>query len=275
MKKRKKIPVIAIVMLSSMIIGCLSADLFCVHNPEYLDLAQRGISPCKKYFFGTDMMGRDIFSMIWYGGRISLFIGFLASLISAMIALLYGGISGFISDKLDQILMRGLDVLFSIPSILLIIFIQAILNQQSAISIAFTMGVTGWMGMAKIIRTEVRQIRNSAYITSARKMGASFLYLLRSHFFPNIFPQIFYMIIINIGSAIASEATLSYLGLGLPVEKVSWGMMLSNADQALLSNNWWIVVIPICFLLCVILSVMEIGNYFREEKQNVCGNLVR
>ena len=238
MKRKKKFPIFSSIILAIICLGCLGSEVIMNHDPLYLDLMHIGEAPSKEYFFGTDPMGRDIFSMIWYGGRVSLCIGVCSSALSTLIALFYGGISGFSGEQVDKILMRISDLILSIPSILLILFIQGILQNDSALSIIFTIAFTSWVSMAKIVRSEVRQIRNSNYIISARKMGAKFPYLLRVHFFPNIFPSIVFMIVTNVGTAIASEATLSFLGIGLPIEEVSWGTMLSNADQELLSNEW-------------------------------------
>ena len=235
------------------------------HDPTYMDLANRAVPPDSRFYFGTDMMGLDIFSMIWYGGRISLFIGLAATALSTLIAVVYGSISGLSSEWVDDGMMRLTEIILSIPSILIVIFIQAIIGQTGPLTIAFVIGVTSWMNISKIVRSEVRQIRNADYILAAKTMDGGFFYILRRHLLPNFVSSIMFMVVTNIGAAIGTEATLSFLGIGLPVEIISWGSMLSNADQALLSNDWWIILIPGLFLVVTLVCITDIGNYIRKR----------
>lgn len=266
-------PIISILFLVLIIGGCIFAESIMTKNPKYMDLANTNIAPCKEFLFGTDSMGRDIFSMIWYGGRISLFIGFLATIISTTIAVVYGTISGSSSELIDDIMMRVTEMILSIPSILIIIFVQAILGNANPISISIVIGITSWMNIAKIVRSEVRQIRNYEYIIAARTMGGKFFYILKQHLLPNFIAAIMFMVVTNIGVAIGTEATLSFLGIGLPVEIISWGSMLSLSEQALLSNYWWIILIPGIFLVVTLVSIANVGNYLRKSSNKKSNNL--
>lgn len=238
-----------------------------------MNLNECNRKPDFHFYFGTDIMGRDIFSMVWYGGRISLLIGFLSSFFSTILAIFYGSISGIAGEKLDQIMMQLIEILISIPSILTIIFVQAILDKNNVVSIAIVIGLTGWMNMAKVVRSEVRQIRNSEYVIASWHMGGNFLHILKEHFFPNFFPAILFIIITNIGQAIGTEATLSFLGIGLPIEIISWGSMLSLAEKALLLNSWWSILIPGLFLVVTLTAITNIGNYMRKENYKTHSNL--
>ena len=211
--------------------------------------------------------------MIWYGGRISLCIGFLSTALSTCIAVLYGCICGVAPAWLDDALMRFSEMAMSIPSILIIIFLQAILGQANLLSISLVIGFTSWMSIAKVVRTEVHQIKSSEYIQYARLTGGRFFYILRRHLLPNFIPSIMFMVVTNIGAAIGTESTLSFLGLGLPVETVSWGSMLSMADRALLSNNWWLIIIPGLFLVTTLVCITNIGHYIRNANHRRCSNL--
>ena len=162
-------------------------------------------------------------------------------------------------------MMRLTEIILSIPSILIVIFIQAIIGQTGPLTIAFVIGVTSWMNISKIVRSEVRQIRNADYILAAKTMDGGFFYILRRHLLPNFVSSIMFMVVTNIGAAIGTEATLSFLGIGLPVEIISWGSMLSNADKALLSNDWWIILIPGLFLVVTMVCITDIGNYIRKR----------
>ena len=262
---RRRRPIVSIILLSLIILGCLLANLIMTKDPSYLDLAHYTQAPNREFWFGTDTLGRDIFSMIWYGGRISLFIGGLATIISTVIAVVYGALSGIAPDWLDTIFMRFAEILLSIPSLLAVIFIQAILGEANALSIAVVIGATSWMSIAKVVRTEVRQIRSCEYVVASRLMGGRFFHVLLHHLAPNFFSSILFMVIMNIRSAIVSESTLSFLGIGLPLEIISWGSMLSLSEKALLSGAWWIILIPGIFLVTTLMCVTNIGNNLRRE----------
>lgn len=275
-KKRKWYqgkPVSSVAVLSVIVLGCLFAELVMNKDPLYMDLLNYNQAPNKEFWFGTDTMGRDIFSMIWYGGRISLMIGGLSTVISTAIAVIVGAFSGVAPMWVDELIMRGTEIFLSVPSLLLIILLQAIMGKANVVSLSFVIGVTGWTSIAKVVRTEVRQIRNSEYVIAARCMGAGFFHILWKHLAPNFFSSIMFMVIMNVRSAMISEATLSFMGIGLPVETVTWGSMLSMADKALMTGSWWIILIPGIFLVITVLCLTNIGNAFRQQTSRKESNL--
>lgn len=266
-------PWVSLAVLAVIVLGCLACDLLMTHDPTYLDLAHCSEAPNGTFFFGTDALGRDLFSGIWYGGRISLTIGVLATLLSTAVATVYGTVSGLAPQWLDTLLMRLTELFLSVPNLLLIVFLQAILGQANAVSISVTIGLTSWAGIAKIVRTEVRQLRHSEYVLAARAMGGGFFHVLVRHLFPNFFSAILFMVVMNLRGAIVAESTLSFLGLGLPLEAVSWGSMLSLSEKALLSGAWWVILIPGAFLIAVLLCVTNLGNYLRRQASRKESNL--
>lgn len=266
-------PWVSLAVLAVIVLGCLACDLLMTHDPTYLDLAHCSEAPNGTFFFGTDALGRDLFSGIWYGGRISLTIGVLATLLSTAVATVYGTVSGLAPQWLDTLLMRLTELFLSVPNLLLIVFLQAILGQANAVSISVTIGLTSWAGIAKIVRTEVRQLRHSEYVLAARAMGGGFFHVLMRHLFPNFFSAILFMVVMNLRGAIVAESTLSFLGLGLPLEVISWGSMLSLAEKALLSGAWWVILLPGAFLIAVLLCVTNLGNYLRRQASRKESNL--
>ena len=266
-------PMTSVVILMLIVISCLCWNVISNYDPKYMDLINCNIAPNKIFYFGTDSMGRDIFSGIWYGGKISLFIGTFSTIISTFIGVLYGSISGMSSKYIDYIMMEAIGIIISIPSILLVIFVQAIVGKNNVLGISVVIGTVSWMNIAKVVRSEVKQIRNSDYVIEAKIIGGSFLYILKQHLFQNFISSIMFMIVNNIANAIAIEVTLSFLGIGLPVEIISWGSMLSLAQQALLSNYWWIVVIPGVFLVITIFCLSNIGDYLRRKNIKKHNNL--
>lgn len=260
-------PVAAMVILGLIVAGCLCCGWIGTKDPGYMDLGNSNVAPNREFLFGTDTMGRDIFSMIWYGGRISLFIGFMATAIATLIAVVFGALSGYSKPWIDNLLMRAAEILLSIPNLLLVVLIQAWLGKANVVSIAVVIGVTSWMSMAKVIRTEVRQIHNSDYVIAAKCMGAGFWQILWRHLTPNFISSIQFMIVMNVRSAMIAESTLSFMGIGLPIETVSWGSMLSLADKALLSDSWWMIWIPGGVLVVTLVCMTSIGEWWRRKKE--------
>lgn len=257
-------PIFSIVFLIVIFTGCMTCEWFMTKDPAYLDLYNCSVPPGREFLFGTDTMGRDIFSMIWYGGRASLFIGIFSTLLSTGIAVCFGAFSGCAPAWLDELLMRFVEIMISVPGLLIIILIQAVLGPASVASISFVIGITGWTSMAKVIRTEVRQIRGNEHVIAARCMGGGFFHILWKHLAPNFLPSIMFMAVMNIRSAIAAESTLSFMGIGLPLEVISWGSMLSLSEKALSARAWWIILIPGVFLTATLLCITELGNCLRR-----------
>ena len=266
-------PVASCIILLVIVLGCVFADVICKKDPSYLDLMNYTKAPNAEFWFGTDTLGRDIFSCIWHGGRVSLLIGVASTALSTVIAIVYGAISGIAGEKVDTLLMRFTEIILSIPNLLLIIFLQAIMGKATIGSISIVIGLTSWFGIAKIIRTEVRQLRSSEYVIASRCMGGGFFHVLWEHLAPNFLSAILFMVVMNVQSAILAESTLSFMGIGLPLEVISWGSMLSLAEKALLTNAWWIIVIPGVFLVVTLLCMTNIGHDLRRRANHRHSNL--
>ena len=270
---RQSGPVLPAVVLAVVVLGCLGCDLVMTKDPAYMDLMNCSRPPDREFLFGTDTMGRDIFSMIWYGGRVSLLIGLLATAISTGIAILFGAVSGLAPKWLDELLMRLTEIFLSIPSLLLVIFLQAILGKAGVLSLSLVIGVTSWTSVAKVVRAEVRRLRNCEYVLASRCMGGGFFHIVWHHLAPNFLSSIMFMVVMNVRSAIVAESTLSFMGIGLPLEIISWGSMLSHSEKALLSGAWWIILIPGVFLTATLLCMTSIGNWLRGNGNQGSSNL--
>lgn len=272
-KRRTDFPWISVILLGIIALCCLLAEVLMTKDPTYLDLKNYNVAPNAEFLFGTDTLGRDIFSGIWYGGRISITIGFLATLISTAIAVIYGSISGIAPVWLDTLMMRFTEIFLSVPGLLLVLFFQTILGEANVISLSIVIGVTSWASITKVIRTEVRQIRNSEYVVASKCMGGKFFHILGKHLAPNFIAPIMFMVVMNVRGAIGSESTLSFMGMGLPLEIISWGSMLSLAEKALLTESWWIILIPGAFLVTLLMCLTNIGNYLRRNANRKESNL--
>ena len=167
-EKLKGKPVFSMVLLFLIVLGCIFANVVANHDPSGFYLQNLNTPPGKEFIFGTDSLGRDIYSLIWYGGRVSLVIGLLGAAIITVIGVTYGCISGTAGPKVDSVLMRFTEMCGSIPTLLLILILSAVLQANDVISISVIIGITGWFALARIVRSEVRQIRNSDYVMYAR-----------------------------------------------------------------------------------------------------------
>lgn len=266
-------PVISALILTVILFCCVFCEIVMTKDPTYMDLQNCSVAPCREFLFGTDTMGRDIFSMIWYGGQISLFIGIASTLISTLVAIILGAVSGCAPQWVDALLMRLVEIVLSVPNLLIIVLLQAILGKANVFSIALVIGITSWTSIAKVVRTEVRQMRNCEYVTAAKCMGGGFFHILWRHLTPNFFSSIMFMVVMNIRSAIIAESTLSFMGIGLPLEVISWGSMLSLAEKALMTKAWWIILIPGIFLVITLLCITNLAGFLREQTTNSQSNL--
>jgi peptide/nickel transport system permease protein len=256
-------PYISVTVLTVIVAGCIIGSIVYSDSAYYMQLSEISAAPGRGHIFGTDTLGRDLFSVIWCGGRISLTVGLLATLISTAIAVVYGAAAGLASQRVDDMMMRLTEILMSVPQMLFVMFLQAIMGDANVISISVVIGITGWMAVAKMVRSEVRQLRSSGFVMAARSMGGGFFYILYRHLMPNFMSAVMFMIVTNIGGAISMEATLSFLGLGLPAEVVSWGSLMSLSQRAMLSGAWWILMIPGIFMVSTLICITEIGEYLR------------
>jgi len=214
------------------------------------NLKDRFSPPNNKYLLGTDDVGRDILTLLMYGGRISLLIGFLAAFTSGGIGTIIGLTAGYFGGWKEDVLMRITDIVLVIPRLPLMLLLSAILG-TSFWNIIFVISVTTWTGTARIVRAQVLSLKERAFIESSKAIGASDLRIIGVHLLPNVFPLILAQMVLGIGGAILQESSLSFLGLGDPLS-ISWGMILHWAFSAgaLSSNYWWFIIPPgICITL--------------------------
>lgn len=197
----------------------------------------------------------------------------MSAAVITLIGVSYGCLSGVASGVVDSAMMRAVELLQSVPGPSVPAADPFPHGKPNELTIALVIGVTGWFALSRIVRSEVRQIRNSEYILASRCMGARFPFIMRKHLIPNFVSAIMFVVISSISTSMAMEATLSFLGLGLPVDVLSWGSMLALADRALLLNSWWVILIPGVFLVVTLLSITSIGHYFRKRSNQGPSNL--
>lgn len=227
-----------------------------------IHLEMKNLPPSSQFWFGTDELGRDIFTRVWWGVRISLFIGFSAALIDTFIGVVFGTTSAYLGGKVDTCMMRLADVLYGIPYLLIVILLTVI--RGSGIStILLAMTCTGWISMARICRGQVLQIKQLDYIAAARTIGASSPRIIAYHLIPNAMGPIIATMTLTIPGAMFTEAFLSFLGLGIQAPAASLGIMISDGVLAMRYYGWRLLF-PSLVLTLLMLSLNGIGNTLRD-----------
>ena len=256
--KLAKVGFIILLLLASL---SIFANFIAPYSPE--DIVEEDVMPPSiHHILGTDELGRDIFSRILYGGRISLSIGLIAVTISISLGILFGGIAGFYGGMIDSFIMRIVDVFLSFPSIFLILAVQSYFP-PNIYNIMIIIGLTSWMGVARLVRGEFLRIRELSYIEAARAIGVSDLRIIWRHALPNAFDSIIVAATLGLGGAIMAESALSFLGLGVQPPIPSWGNMLMEA-QAYLIDAPWIGLAPGFAIFITIFSLYVVGEGMRE-----------
>ena len=272
-RKVRSWPLKSIIIFLFIFLGCVFAPYIANHDPTAFYLDHLNQPPDSEFYFGTDSLGRDIFSVLWYGGRLSLMIGFLSAAVSSGVGIIDGCLSGTAPKWADTVLMRTAELLSSIPYLLLQLLLLGCIGDANVVSLSFVIGITTWMNLARVVRSEVRQIRKSDYVLASKIMGGNFFHVLWYHLLPNFISPVLFMIVSSVGLSMTMEATLSFLGIGLPTEVVSLGTMLSLSTRALLTNSWWVILIPGLFLIITLVCITHIGHHLRHEINRGSSNL--
>jgi oligopeptide transport system permease protein len=218
--------------------------------------------PSSTFWFGTDELGRDLFTRIWWGARISFFVGISASLIDLVIGVLYGSIAGSFGGKIEEFMMRTADILYSIPYLLVVILLMVVIG-SGLTSIILALTLTGWISMARIVRGQILQLKEMDFIKAAHALGASRKRILLQHLIPNTLGPIIVTVTLTIPSAIFAEAFLSFLGLGVQAPIASWGTM-ANDGLAALRYYPWRLFFPAGFISITMLSFNLLGDGLRD-----------
>lgn len=251
------------------------------HNPfdlASLDLSDARLPPAWEpegratYLLGTDDQGRDILSALMYGARISLFVGFAAVLLSVVVGVSLGLLSGFVGGKIDAFIMRVCDVMLSFPSILVALLIDGVgraLFPDAHEALAFSVliiaiSLTGWVPYARTVRGSTLVERNKEYVQAARVIGVSPGRIMLKHVLPNVLGPVMVLATIQVGQAILTEATLSFLGVGVPPTSPSLGTLIRVGNDFLFSGEWWITIFPGLMLVLIALSVNLLGDWLRD-----------
>lgn len=228
-----------------------------------IHLELKNTAPCAQFWFGSDELGRDLFTRVWWGARISLFVGITAATLDMIIGVLWGSIAAYKGGRVEELMMRICDILHAIPYLLVVILLTVIRGSGiGTILIAMTM--TGWINMARICRSQILQLKQNDYITAARVIGASPTRILFFHLIPNAIGPIIAAMTLTIPTAIFTEAFLSFLGLGIQAPAASWGVMLNDGIGAMRYYPWRLFF-PAAMITITIFAFNLLGNSLRDS----------
>lgn len=240
----------------------LFAPFIATHNPSEIDSRSILEPPSKTHILGTDTLGRDIFSRIVYGSRISLSIGFIAVGIAVLIGIFFGSIAGYYGGRIDSCIMRFVDIMLCFPTFFLILAVIALV-EPSIFNIMAGIGATSWMSVARLIRAEILTLKERDYVSAARVMGASDAWIIVRHLIPNAIGPVLVSATLGIGAAILVESALSFLGIGVQPPTPSWGNILMDGKSTL-GVAWWLTVFPGLFILITVLAYNLLGDRLRD-----------
>jgi len=262
--------VVGAVVLALLVVATLLAPLS-PYDPEISSLSEKLQPPSWQHPFGTDSLGRDMLTRVLYGGRISLFVGFMATMITLMIGVPIGAIAGYFGGWVDNMLMRVIDASLALPSLMVLILLNAflmevqipIIEKNNVLTIAIVIGLLSWMTIARLVRAIFLSLREMEYVQASRALGSSNFRTIVAEILPNGLGPIIVESTLEIGWAIMEESGLSFLGFGIRPPTPSWGNLLSNAQEHL-TQHPWLAIFPGIMIFLTIISVNYIGDGLRD-----------
>lgn len=251
-------------MIAFMVAAAILAPLVATHDPLAMDLSgqARLMAPSAEHFFGTDNLGRDVFSRMLYGARVSLSVGFIAVAISIFIGLTLGGISGYYGGIVDNVIMRLVEVMYCFPTFFLIMMVITFLG-PNIVNVMVVIGLTSWPGLCRLVRAEFLTLRERDFVAAARIEGVSDSRIIFRHILPNAMAPVYVSATLSVGGAILVESALSFLGLGVQIPDPSWGNILT-AGKSYIDYAWWLTFFPGLAILLTVLSFNLVGEGLRD-----------
>ena len=266
--KRKPLGAVSAVILVALIAVAILAPVIAPYDPYQFNLNERGLPirlryPDQQFLFGTDAHGRDVFSRIIYGARVSLLVGFCSVLLGTCAGTLIGLVSGYWEGKTDQGLQRGVDTLMAFPGIVLALAVLSVLG-QSLLNIILVIALVIAPGSSRIVRGAVLSLKQNAYVDAARAAGATSWRIILRHILPNVFAPVLIIASVWLGNAIVIEAALSFLGLGTPPPTPTWGGMLGGEGRRSLETAPYLAIFPGLAISIVVLAFNMLGDALRD-----------
>lgn len=261
--KTNKVALIAIGILVAIIILSIIGPIISGHNYQELNPERLNQRPSSENWFGTDRLGRDIFSRVWQGGRISIIIGLAGAFITTVVGSIYGGISAYFGGKTDVIMMRIVEILISLPYLIVVILISVVLDVQNLGTMILALTLTGWCGMARLVRGQMLQLKQQEFVMAAQSLGVKPWKIIIRHLIPNTLGVILVAVTFQVPGFIFSEAFLSFIGLGIQPPGTSWGALAAAAQQNFIFYPYQLIF-PSIMIALTMLSFTLLGDGLRD-----------
>lgn len=263
--RRDRTAMLALALLALLALAALLAPLLAPYDPhDQPDIVRlKNRPPSAEHPFGTDPYSRDVLSRVLWGAQVSLGVGVLAGLLSTTLGAAYGALAGFAGGNVERVMMRLVDAALGIPRVLLLLAVVALWGNVSTPALVVLLGVTGWLGTSRIARDHVRLVRTRDFVAAARALGASGPRLLLRHVVPHLATPVMVVTPLAVGNVIALEAGLSYLGLGVQPPTASWGSIMQDGADSVVSA-WWTVAFPGALVILTIVAVNLLGDGLRD-----------
>ena len=268
--RRKDFPLVPSLIFLAIALVALFANQLAPHNPEIGSLVARFKPPfweaggSTKYLLGTDQLGRDVLSRLIFGARVSMVVGFTAVIVAGVLGTALGIISGYLGGWVDQVIMRVTDTWLALPALTFAIFLAAIVG-PSMWNIVIILAAVYWTRYARVIRAEVLSLKEREFVRLAIVAGCSKTTIMRRHILPNVLNSAIVIGTLMLGVVIIAEASLSFLGVGVPPPQPAWGLMLSDGKQGLMVGYWWLTVFPGVCIMLMVLSANLLGDWLRVK----------
>ncbi len=268
--RRRGLPLLPIAILTIITLTAIFADFLAPHNPEVGSLTARFRPPfwqvhgSTDHILGTDQLGRDVLSRLIFGARVSMVVGFTAVIFAGAIGTALGILAGYIGGWVDQVIMRITDAWLALPALTFAIFLAAIVG-PSMWNIVIILGAVYWTRYARVVRGEVLSLKEREFVRLAVVAGCSKWTIMRRHILPNVVNSAIVLATLMLGVVIVTEASLSFLGVGVPPPQPAWGLMLSDGKQGLMVGYWWLTVMPGCCIMLMVLSANLLGDWLRVK----------
>ncbi len=259
---RNKLTLFGAGIILLLVLIAVFAPYITKYDPTCINIQDALLRPSLEHPFGTDSLGRDLFTRIIYASRIALLIGFVAVGLAAAIGVFFGSVAGYFGGKIDSAIMRFADVMLCFPAFFLILAVIAVVG-PGIFNIMVVIGLTSWMGMARLIRAEILSLKTRDYVLASRSLGASNFFIITKHLIPNGIGPVLVSLIFGVAGAILTEAGLSFIGLGVQPPDPSWGNILMEG-KAVMGAGWWVILFPGLAILITVLAFNLFGEGLRD-----------
>lgn len=259
-----KLAMIGMIVVFIIVFSSIFAPLLTSYDPSELNLPDKTLSPCAEHIFGTDKLGRDIFARILYGGRVSILVGVVGALSGSIIGMVFGSIAGYFGGKVDAFLVRVSEIFQTFPQMILIMIMVGILGQGTG-NLILVFSLTGWMTTFRMVRNEFLALREETYVKVCEAFGMPKATIMFKQILPNVLSPVIVATTVNVAGFILSEASLSFLGIGVPSSVPTWGNILNAAKSVeVVSNYWWLWAIPGAVISVFVLAINFFGDGLRD-----------